>query len=701
MAYLSTLVTGGSGRGVVVAPGSRTELGTIHALVGTARAPETPLQLHLDQMSTQLALVGTGVCAGVFGLGLLHGYGALAMLLMASSLAVAAIPEGLPTVATTTLALGIRDMRRRGVLIRRLDAVENLGAIQVLALDKTGTLTRNEMAVASVYANGTEYDVADGAWTSGDRVQPADHAHLRRLLEIGVLCNESEIQPDGGARVLAGSPTENALVAVALDANLDVRMLRAHRPLIDVRYRTERFRFMTTLHEAGDGRVLAVKGSPGEVLAMCRAVVRGSDVEPLEDDERRAILRANERMAARALRVLGLAYGEGESVGGGLTWVGLVGMTDPLRPGMAELIESFHRAGIETVMITGDQTTTAYAVGRQLHLNNGQPLEILDSERLERLDPRLLAGLAERVSVFARVTPAHKLQIVRALQDGGKVVAMTGDGVNDAPALRAADVGVVVGDTGTELARSVADVVVDGDDLHGMLEAVRHGRTIRDNVRKAVHFLVATNLSEVELVAASVALGAGAPLGAAQLLWINLVTDVVPGIALALEPPEPDVLERPPRDPHEPLLAGAWQRIACESGAMAGGALASYLYGLARYGAGPQASTCAFMSLTLGQLLHAIGCRAPDRSLLDGLPAQPNRYLTAGLGACMGLQVLALAFPPLRALLHLAPLGALDALVVGVGAGVPFLLNEMGKPRRATHQGAAAADGLVQVQVPA
>jgi Ca2+-transporting ATPase len=680
MAYMSTLVTGGSGRGVVVATGTGTELGTIHTLVGTARAPETPMQRHLDAMSTQLAVLGTGVCAGVFALGLVHGYGALAMLLMASSLAVAAIPEGLPAVATTTLALGIRDMRRRRVLVRRLDAVENLGAIQVLCLDKTGTLTRNEMAVITVHANSNAFEIGpDGVWRAGGTVRPLTAPHLRALLEVGVLCNESEIRRDSGAPTLAGSATENALLALAMDAGVEVDAVRARHPLVDVRYRTERNRFMATLHGARDGHLLAVKGSPVEVLAMCRRAAHPDGIRDLDDARRTAILRANEHMAGQALRVLGLACGQGTSVKDGLTWLGLVGMTDPLRPGIPELIARFHRAGIETVMITGDQSTTAYAVGRQLGLSNGQPLEILDSESLERLDPRLLAGLAGRVRVFARVSPAHKLQIVRALQDTGKVVAMTGDGVNDAPALRAADVGVVVGDAGTELARSVADVVLDGDDLQGMLAAVRQGRTIRDNVRKSVHFLVSTNLSEIELVACAVAIGAGVPLAAAQLLWINLVTDVIPGIALALEPPDPDVLDRPPRDPHEPILAGKWNRIAFESGTMAAGALGSYLYGLARYGPGAQAGTCAFMSLTLGQLLHALGCRSADRRVLDGPPAAANGYFTAGLGACIGAQLLAIAFPPLRALLHLAPVGLLDALVIGAGAGVPFVVNDLTK----------------------
>ena len=685
IAFMGTLVTGGSGRGVVVATGPRTELGAIHALLGTARAPQTPLQRHLDTMGTQLVLLGTAACAGVFGIGVLHGYGVLEMLLVSTSLAVAAVPEGLPTVATTTLALGIRDMRRQRVLIRRLDAVENLGAIQMVCLDKTGTLTRNEMSVTAVHADGTDFEVADGRWSHGTPGAP----HLRRLLEVGALCNESELREENGTLVPSGSATENALITLALDAGLNVTSLRRRYPLVDVKYRTEKHRFMATLHRAGDVQLRAVKGSPGEVLALCHSYAGADGPSPLTDAVRTAIMQANERMAGRALRVLGLAYAEGSSTSppalADLTWLGLVGLTDPLRPGMPALIRRFHAAGIETVMITGDQSATAYAVARQLRLANGQPLEILDSESLEQLDPQLLSGLAQRVRVFARVSPAHKLQIVRALQDAGKVVAMTGDGVNDGPALRAADIGLVVGDGSTELARSVADVVIDGDDLHHMLVAVREGRTIRDNVRKALHFLVATNLSEIELVFGAVALGVGSPLNAMQLLWINLLTDVIPGVALAVEPPEPDVLERPPRDPHEPILGREqWKRMGFESGVMASGALASYLYGLGRYGAGAQASTCGFMSLTLTQLLHALSCRTPDRSVLTGPQPPANNYLTAGLAVCLGLQALAAFLPPLRGLLGLAPIGAADALAIGLGAAVPFVVNEATKPGRPT-----------------
>src|SRR5581483_6116279 len=297
MAYMGTLVTGGSARGVVVATGPRTELGTIHALVGTARAPETPMQRHLDDMGTQLALVGTGVCAAVFGMGVFHGAGLLEMLLVSTSLAVAAIPEGLPTVATTTLALGIRDMRRGRVLIRRLDAVENLGAIQVLCLDKTGTLTRNQMAVTAVHAGGTDFEIGpEGVWRASGRVTAPDVAHLRRLLEVAVLCNESEVEHDDGRVVVSGSPTENALIDLAVGTGVDVNALRGRYPLSDVRYRTEKYRFMATLHQAGRGGLLAIKGSPAEVLGMCRWCADDAGRHELDDVRRTEILRANERM---------------------------------------------------------------------------------------------------------------------------------------------------------------------------------------------------------------------------------------------------------------------------------------------------------------------------------------------------------------------------------------------------------------------
>jgi Ca2+-transporting ATPase len=685
MVYMGTLVTGGSGAAVVVATGRNTELGAIQTLAGEAQPPETPMQRQLDDMGTRLAVLSAAVCGGVFALGLVRGYGLLQMLKSSISLAVAAVPEGLPAVATTTLALGIQDMRRRRVLIRHLNAVESLGSVQVLCMDKTGTLTMNRMAVTDIRTAG-RHIAADnrGMSVDGAPIQPLDHDELAKLLQVVSLCSETAINGEPGARVLSGSPTENALVEAAIIAGIEVGALRGQYPRLSVHYRAENRQFMGTVHRGpGHGRLIAVKGSPAEVLGLCEFYLDDAQLRVLDPGMRGTILADNERMAADALRVLGVAFRESDTDAdwhSNLTWLGLVGMTDPVRDGVEDLIRGFHGAGINTVMITGDQSNTAYAVGRRLDLGDGAALEVLDSTSLDKVDPQLLAGMVRRVNVFARVSPAHKLQIVQALQRAGKVVAMTGDGINDSPALKAADIGVAMGGSGTDAARSVADVVLADDELRTMAVAVQEGRTIYSNIRKSIHFLLATNLSEIEVMLAGVALGLGEPLSPMQLLWINLISDIFPGLALALEPPEPDVLKRPPRDPDQPIISATdLRRLGIESGVISAGALASYAYAALRYGAGPRAGTHAFMTLTIGQLLHALSCRSEDTTIYRREGRPPNRYLDVALGASLGVQVLANFMPGLRGLLGLTRIGLLDAAVIAAGATLPLLVNEATK----------------------
>ena len=362
-----------------------------------------------------------------------------------------------------------------------------------------------------------------------------------------------------------------------------------------------------------------------------------------------------------------------------LVWLGMVGMADPIREGVGDAIRAFHRAGIDTVMITGDQSPTAYAIGQELELSQGDPLEILDATHLAEIEPEVLRALVKRAQVFARVSPAHKLQIVQALQGAGKVVAMTGDGINDGPALKAADVGIAMGRTGTDIAREVADVVLEKDNLDTLIIAIRDGRTIYLNIRKSVHFFLATNLSEIMLTFTAIAVGLGSPLTAAQFLWINLISDIFPGLALAMEAPEPDILERPPRDPQRPIFTGAdFKRMAFESGAITAGALGAYGYGMMRYG-GAAASTLAFHSLTTGQLLHAISCRSETHSIFSSEKLPPNRYLTMALGGSLFLQFLTMVVPGLRSLLGLAPVGLLDGLVISGTALLPLVVNEATK----------------------
>ncbi len=694
MVYMGTQVTGGQGLAIVVATGAASEIGRIQALVGAAQSPETPMERQLRTLGNQMVLVSVTVCAGVFVVGLLRGYGLLQMLKTSISLAVAAVPEGLPTVATTTLALGISRMRSQKVLIRQLEAVETFGAVQVICLDKTGTLTLNRMAVVAIQSDMYRLEVANGRFhADGREIHPAEHDELLRLIHTAVLCNETEINGAHGAHVLNGSSTENALVHMALAAGIDVAGLRARYPRLRVDYRAENRQYMNTVHALDDTqRLIAVKGSPAEVLALCRWYLHDGVQTELVDETRRLILEANERMAGQALRVLGLAYATGADDGrapaGKLVWLGLIGMADPIREGVPELVAQFHRAGIDTVMITGDQSPTAYAIGRALRLSNNDHLEILDSTHLEEIDPEVLKGLAQRAHVFARVSPSHKLQIVQALQRAGRVVAMTGDGINDGPALKAADIGIAMGHTGTDVARTVADVVLEDDNLETLIVAVSQGRTIYNNIRKSIHFLLATNLSEIAVMFTAIAAGMGQPLNPMQLLWINLITDIFPGLALALEPPEPDVLRQPPRDPTAPIVRVAdFKRLAFEATTLSAGALAAYGYGLARYGAGPQAGTLAFMGLTSAQLLHALSCRSERHSIFgkDRLP--PNNYLKAAIGGSLAMQTAAALVPGLRQFLGIGPIGLIDGVVIGASALLPFVINEATKPGVASPNG--------------
>lgn len=693
MVYMGTLVTGGQGLAVVVATGRFTEMGHIQTILGEARPPQTPIERKLERMGRTLVAISGAVCGAVFIIGIIRGYGVLQMLKTSISLAVAAVPEGLPTVATMTLALGIRNMRRHHVLIRRLEAVETLGSIQTICLDKTGTLTMNRMTVREMFCGMRRLTVSDGKFrTDSVFVSPYTSPELLMLMEVSVLCNESEMICKNGDCIVTGTPTENAFIHLAIESGIDVLHVRAMFPLLHVIHRSEKRNVMVTLHLSNKGEqcLIATKGSPREVLGLCRWQMRDGQVLALTDEERAIIERENEHMGGEAFRVLGFAYAYREGIEPPYTdedlfdsdfvWLGIVGIADPVRQGVAELIRDFHRAGIDTVMITGDQSPTAYAVARELNLSNGQQIEILDSRHLANLPPDILKALCERAHVFARVTPSHKLRIVQALQTAGKIVAMTGDGINDGPALRAADIGIAMGHTGTDVAREVADVILEDDNLQTMIIAVSYGRTIYNNIRKSLHFLLSTNMSEIMVMFASISIGAGQPLNAMQLLWINLMSDIFPGLALALEPPERDVLSRPPRPANEEIIkSDDFRRIAFESAVISAGALSAYGYGLARYGFGAKAGTLAFMSLTVGQLLHAFSCRSERHSIFDHAAMPPNPSLNAAITASLFLQVAALTVPGLRNLLGIVPIGLIDGIVIGGTAFAPLIVNEMTK----------------------
>ncbi|MCI1193839.1 cation-transporting P-type ATPase [Calidifontimicrobium sp. SYSU G02091] len=687
MVFLGSVVSGGVGRAVVVATAERAALGRIRELAQKAEAPRTRLQVELDRLGRKLAIGAALLCVGVFAVGALRGRALMPLLRTAVSLGVAAIPEGLPTVATSLLAAGIRSLRDRQIYARRLDAVENLGAIDTVCFDKTGTLTENRMRVASLTV-GTELVALDEA-SSPPALPDA-------WLRVAALCNTVEhADADGGDGANSGTPrwqgsaTEVAIVEYAQARGADIDALRRRHPLLGVRQRSEHHPYMVTLHDSAHGLLVAVKGRPDEVLARCESWFDGRTVQPLADDVRLALFGLNERMAARGERVLALAVREQASTRygetGGLTWLGLVGLADRLRPGLPQMMARLRAAGIRPLMITGDQLGTARAVAERVGLADGE--RIVDAGQLPEQAERLHDAV-ERASGFARTSPAMKLEIVRALQQRGHVVAMTGDGINDGPALKTADVGVAMGVTGTDFAHAMSDLVLRDDHPAAMLTAVEEGRTAFLNIQKSVRYLVATNLSELAATAVAVAAGAPEPFEPLALLWTNIATDIWPAIALGLEPPEPGVLERPPVSLDEGLLdRREWGAVATDAGVMTLASLASFGVGLARYGASPQARTMAFMTLTASQLLYALAARS-NRPLLGGGLAR-NRMLEHAVGWSLLAQAGTVLWPAARRLLRTAPIGVADALVVATTAALPLLVREALKMRAARGAGAA------------
>ncbi len=689
MIYMGTLVTGGEGVAVVVATGDYTQMGRLQLLLEQTTSPETPIEKQLQRVGNQLVLLCGAICGVVFFIGFLRGHGILEMMKMSISLAAAAVPEGLPAAATVNFALGIQKMRKHRIIIRKLQAVETLGSVQTVCFDKTGTITMNSMAVTTIHTGMRRIQLKQGLlFEEGKELDIGKNREIYQLAAVSVLCNETKINGGitEGEFQLSGSPTENALLLFAIQTGTDVFKLRKDHKLLKITYRAENRLYMSTLHSTqANGKFFAVKGSPPEVLALCRWHLKDGGKIPLTDADRLEIEMQNERMAGESLRVLGFAFthinGDGNTnLDEDLTWVGLIGMADPIREGVKELIQAFHRAGIETIMITGDQSPTAYSVAMELGLSRGERLEILDSTQFESMDSEVMRALARKVHVYSRVSPGHKLRIVQALQDSGRVVAMTGDGINDCVALKASDIGIAMGRSGTDVAREVSDVVLEDDSFEALIIALKDGRTTYSNIRKSVHFFLSTNLSEIMVMFTALALGIGFPLNVMQLLWINIISDIFPGLALSQEEPEIDVLDQPPRDPQSPLFSKEdYQRMALESAFISAGALSAYAYGASRYGIGPRAGSIAFQSLTIGQLLHALSCRSERHSILDRESLPDNRYLDIAVGGSLLLQIMTMFIPAFKNLLGLTPLNFTDAVIIGGGAFLPLAVNEITK----------------------
>jgi len=684
MVFRGTVVTGGAGRAVVTATGPETELGRIQSLLSSEDQPTTPLQRQLDKLGRQLVFGSMAGCGLFAVIGLMRGFGLWSLLKTVISLAVAAVPEGLPTLATTTLALAIQDLRREGIIIRRLSAVEGLAAVDVACFDKTGTLTLNDMSVVRVYWNETRARLVGEEFRTerGMVVDGRTDRELARLLELAALCNDAELL-DASARDANGSATEVALVRAAIGAGLDIETSRARHPRRGTVERAENRRYMVTVHDAvADQKLVIVKGDPSEVLALCRWQLHDGLVAPLGPKDRRIIEAENLAMADDALRVLGVAYRSagprdtGTRIQHNFIWAGLVGMADPIRETAPNLIDAFRRAGITSIMLTGDQQATAVAIAAALGLSNGNREEIVEASQLDEFlssfDPD-----GDLPRVFARVAPGQKLQLVKKLQRSGLTVAMIGDGVNDTPPLRAADIGVALGRSGVEAARGIADVVLLEDDLASLPSAVERGRTVAINIRKAIRYLVATNLSEVIFMLVAGAAGRAHPLSPLQLLWINLLTDVLPALGLAMEPATPDLLARPPRDRNEPVVSTAeFGTLARDASLITASAFAAQACAVRLGGSAQSSQTVGFSSLVSAQLFYAFACRSRHGPILAERTLSPNRFFFGALGGAFAAQAAALFLPGFRNLFGPA-LGVRDFAVSLAAGAAPLLAIEI------------------------
>jgi len=670
MAYSGTLVVHGQGRGLVVATGPATELGHINRMVGAVAVLATPLLRQIARFGQVLAAGIVLLSVGTWVLGTFwRGHAPGDMFLMVVALAASSIPEGLPAVMTITLALGVQRMARRQAIVRRLPAVEALGAVTVICTDKTGTLTRNEMTVTRLVCGGHVYEVSGVGYApvgtvslDGRHVEAAGHPALAMAMRTGLLCNDSLLRDEEGVWSVEGDPTEGALIALARKGGLHEGP--AWERLGSIPFESEH-RLMATWHRDPSGRDwILVKGAPERVLDLCGSEWRRHGEHALDVDWWR---RMSTDTAAQGLRVLGLACRQAAPANGSLAWddlhaggfvmLGLVGIIDPPREEAAAAVRECHRAGVRVKMITGDHPETARAIGAQLGIGAGKPAAT--GAELALMDDAALRRIAWDVDVFARAAPEHKLRLVQALQARGEVVSMTGDGVNDAPALKRADVGVAMGLKGTEAAKEAGDIVLADDNFSTLAAAVREGRGVYDNIRKFILFMLPTNGGEALVVVAAILFELALPLTAAQVLWINMVTSSTLGLALAFEPAEPGIMNRPPRAPGERLLSGffAW-RVIFVSVLMMAATLGLFLLELERGTSVETARTMAVNAVVAAEMFYLLNSRSILAPAFGGRGRKGNRMVWITLAVCALLQ---LAFTHLPLLQRIFGSAALDA----------------------------------------
>ena len=670
MVFSSTIITNGHAEAIVVDTGMNTKVGKIADMIISDSAPSTPLQKRLSNVGKILGIFSLGICFLIFIIGSFKGISIFEMFMTSVGLAVAAIPEGLPAIVTIMLSIGVTKMARKNAIIRKLPAVETLGSSRVICSDKTGTLTQNKMQIVKVYdAKGT--------------TQEKD---TKFILELGCMCTDSYLNSSNGKIDIDGEPTENAIVEAALKYKINKNDLyNKMKRVNEIPFDSNR-KLMTTIHKLSNGKYrIITKGAPDTLIKRCSTYYENSSVKSINHTIKDNILKFNETMAKDALRVLAISYYDtptlpynitSNEIEKNLTFVGLVGMIDPPRVGVKEAVLTCKKAGIKTVMITGDHILTAKAIATNLGILKKDELAITGDE-LDKLSDRDLRKNIMKYSVFARVSPEHKVRIVKAFQSTGAVVAMTGDGVNDAPALKIADIGVSMGKNGTDVAKKASDMILTDDNFVTIVEAIKEGRHIYENIKRAIHFLLATNIGEIVTIFVGLLLGLDSPLLAIQLLWINLVTDSFPAIGLGLEKADKHIMDKKPINPKKGIFSNGLLNKIFFEGCMIGIlTLISFYIGKTNYSL-DVARTMAFASLGMLELFHSLNLRS-DNSLFE-VGLFKNKYLSLCIAISLILQILVIVITPIANIFNVVPLNSTQWIYVIIISIIPIVIMEIKK----------------------
>ena len=672
MVYSSTIISEGRGKAIVTATGMNTQVGKIATMIQEAHETLTPLQKKLRDLGKYLTVAVVLVAIVVFLAGVFTGKDPTIMFLTAIALAVADIPEGLPAVITISLALGVQRMVKKNALVRKLPSVETLGSVNVICTDKTGTLTHNQMTVTRIWANNNVYEVTGSGYEAKGtfvlKKKLANPEFLHQLLKVGTLCNDAELSGKSSKREVLGDPTEAALIVSAEKAGFTKKELNKKEPRVDEIPFNSKRKMMTTVHKSKRGKVSYTKGAPDILINYCDRILIKGKVQRLTRDKKKEILKENEKFAKQALRVLGLAYNDNyrkkENAEKGMIFVGLQAMIDPPREEIKDSIAVCQKAGIKVIMITGDQITTAQAIAAEVGIT-GKAITGKQLEKIKNLEKEI-----KNIGICARVNPEHKMRIVSALKKKGYIVAMTGDGVNDAPALKKADIGISMGITGTDVAKEASDMILTDDNFTSIVSAVEEGRGIFDNIRKFVNYLLSSNLGEITVILAASLAGLPLPLTAIQILWINLITDGLPATALGLDPHSEGIMNRPPKAARESILSKELRWDIITFGVLIG--LATLVLFWLYQGSGiAKAQTVAFTAIVVFELarLHMIRSRY-------NLNFFTNKWLQGAIVLSVLLH-LATIYTPLAKVFGTAPLNLIDWGLIIAGAVILLLINKV------------------------